>query len=919
MINKPLIMLIDGNSLMHRAFHALPPLTTRKTGEDTGALYGFTRMMLKALASYKPDYCAIAFDRKERTFRHLKFEDYKAQRPETPSALVAQLERVKQLVAAFNISVFDAAGYEADDILGTLAVQACEQGLNSIVVTGDNDAFQLISSCVKVLTPGKTLNDIAFYDESAVLKKYGVTPKQIPDFKGLKGDPSDNIPGVPGVGEKTATRLLQQFGSIESIYQDIDRVPQEKLRHILMENKALAFRSKELATIVTTVPLNLDLHACKTNAYDRQKVRDIFRELEFYKLLDVLPASGNTGHSGENQSPEEDDKAANVKRNISRIVKTDAEAEAVIQKMLATSHVALWLDLVLESRGKLMLSGIALAAVPDESYYIPLEGAAVSQERVMKLMKTLLENPQIGKIMHDAKVNMLYFLDNNIKLNNLTFDTMIAGHLLGEKALDIKTMALSHLNVDLSVNNAANKSLELIPLHPEANSNNNEKKAIMAEVINRLRKELEPSLHQEQLWELFQKTELPLTVILAYMERNGVKLDTGIIREISLELEAQLGHTETMIYDQVGHRFNINSPQQLGIILFEELKLPPARKTRTGYSTDAAVLEELKDVHPVIEYILEYRRLVKLKSTYIDVLPNLIDSSTGRLHTNFNQTATATGRLSSSNPNLQNIPLRGEWGKKLRRAFVAESPCMLLAGDYSQIDLRILAHLSQDESLLQAFRDNRDIHSATASEIFNVPIDKITPDMRRVAKVVNFGVIYGMSDYGLEQATELSRQEAAQFITAYFRKYPGVQSYLEKTKKQARETGYVNTLLGRRRYIPEIRSSNRQVIEAAERMAINMPVQGTAADLVKRAMVDIQKRMDENSLRSKMILQIHDELIFEVLPDEMEKMKILVKNTMSGAMQLSVPLKVAIKIGKNWGDMEEVVDSSSPSDIKSNA
>ena len=913
MTQKPLIMLIDGNSLVHRAFHALPPLTARKTGEETGAVYGFTRMLLKAFSDYQPDYCAIAFDRKEPTFRHQKFADYKAHRPETPPSLMTQFERVRQLATAFNIPIFDRKGYEADDILGTLAVLACNQGLDSIIVTGDNDALQLISPCVKVLTPGKTLNDIALYDAPAVQQKYGISPEQIPDFKGLKGDPSDNIPGVPGVGEKTAARLLQQFGTVEGIYQQINKVTPEKLRNLLGENRELALHSKELATIVTNIPINLELSTCKTSAYDRQKVTDIFRELEFLKLLDVLPQPCNAESGTAKEIMNRD--VPSERMGTYQVAKTFEEAESLVHEFMSAPEIAVSLEVASEQSSKSILTGMSLSTSPGRACFIPLRSPAIPYDKVLELIRTLLEHPGTGKIMHDAKENMPYLSDNNIKLHNLVFDTMIAGHLLGEKVLDIKTMALSHLNMDLSVNGAVNKSLELLPLHPDQSSSD-AKKAIMADAITRLKQKLEQELRQEKLWELFREIELPLISVLARMESAGVKLDTGIVRQISQELEAQLVHAEETIYSQVGHRFNINSPQQLSAVLFKDLKLPSARKTRTGYSTSASVLEELKGTHPIIEYILEYRTLMKLKSTYIDVLPTLINSRTGRLHTKFNQAATSTGRLSSSNPNLQNIPLKGDWGKKIRRAFIAEPPCVLLAGDYSQIDLRVLAHLSQDKSLLTAFRNDQDIHATTAAELFGVPLDKITHDMRRVAKVVNFGVIYGMSDYGLEQATELSRDEAARFITAYFQKYPGVQAYLERTKQQAREKGYVNTLLGRRRYIPEIKSSNRQVVEAAERMAINMPVQGTSADLIKLAMVNIQKVMDEQGLQSKMILQIHDELIFEVLPDELERMKILMKKTMSEAMQLSVPLKVALKVGNNWGDLEEAVDASLPPAVK---
>lgn len=894
MIEKqPVLLLIDGNSLIHRAFHALPPLTTSKTGEETGAVYGFTRMLLKVLGEFKPSHCAIAFDRPAPTFRHLKFEDYKAQRPPMPSELAAQFDRVRELVTALNIPIFEMDGYEADDILGTLSSQASSQGIDSIIVTGDTDALQLVSSQVRVLTPGRTLSDVTLYDESAVQQKYGIMPQQIPDLKGLKGDASDNIPGVPGVGEKTATKLLQQLGSIEDIYQRVEEVTPVKLRQTLIANKDLSQRSKELATIVTNVPITLNLDICKTGDYDREKVTDIFRELEFLSLLDTLPPIKTHGQ----------EEGQRIEKDVYQIIDTIEALNKLCAELSLVDSLAIGIELAPKSGNTPGLAGLALSPSPGKAYYIPLNSDSFPPEQVIDRLRVIIENPGIAKITHNAKESILPLADCSLKLANLTFDTMIAAYLLGDKSLDIRTLTLSRLGIDIgsrSTTARLEQPLQTEPGIPPIVRN----ACLIADITGRLSRVLEPELHREGLWRLFTEVELPLIPVLARMERNGIVLDVNIMTEISHSLEQQLLHVEDEIYSGIGHRININSPRQLSIVLFEELRLPYSRRTKKGYSTDASVLEELRGVHPVVEHILEYRRLAKLKSTYIDPLPSLVNPRTGRLHTSFNQTATTTGRLSSSNPNLQNIPLRGDWGKMIRRAFVSTPSWMLLAGDYSQIELRILAHLSQDDCLITAFRQDKDIHAATAAEVFNVPLDRVTPEMRRVAKVVNFGVAYGMSDYGLEQATELSREEASQFINSYFEKYQGVQNYITHTKQQVKEKGYVETLLGRRRYIPEVHSPNYQIREAAERMAINMPVQGTAADIIKIAMIQIQRELDQQGLDSKMLLQVHDELIFEVPLEELEEMKSLVEKIMSGVIELSIPLKVTIKVGTNWGEME---------------
>ncbi|MBA7650832.1 DNA polymerase I [subsurface metagenome] len=556
------------------------------------------------------------------------------------------------------------------------------------------------------------------------------------------------------------------------------------------------------------------------------------------------------------------------------------------------------------------LVGISVSPTPGEAYYIPVghvgwgEVEQLPLEQVISGLKPLLEDTASAKLAHNGKYDMTVLAEYGVEVNNLTFDTMVAAYLLGEKSLGLKALAFSKLGIEMTPITAligsGSKQISMSQVEVKQAADYS---CADADITGQLAELLGTELHQQGLWQLFSEVEMPLVPVLVTMERNGVALDIELMRQMSHRLGEQLLQLETEIYNNVGHRFNVNSPQQLSFILFEELKLPPARKTKGGYSTGASVLEELRGTHPVIEFILGYRQLAKLKSTYIDTLPNLINPKTGRVHTSFNQTKTATGRLSSSEPNLQNIPVRGKAGKEIRQAFIAPPGCCLLAGDYSQIDLRALAHLSQDSSLLTAFQRDEDIHTATAAQLFGVDGSQVTPDMRRLAKTVNFGVIYGMSDYGLEQATGLSREEAAQFIASYFGKYPGVKQYLESTKEQTRELGYVQTLLGRKRFIPEINSPNRQVREAAERMAINMPVQGTSADIIKVAMINLYREMDERRLKSKLLLQVHDELIFEVPQEELEAMRQLVPQVMSTALTLSVPLKVDIKTGNNWGEM----------------
>ena len=907
-MEKPCLVLFDGNIIVHRAFHAFEttnPLTVPKTGEIVSAVYGFALMLLKTINDLKPSHYAIAFDTKAPTFRHEMFDQYKAHRPPTPDELINQLGRVRQLVEAFHIPIFEIDGYEADDVLGTLSHQASQQGIDTVIVTGDADAMQLVSPRVRVLylKPKGSFSNKDLYDEAKVKEEYRVEPQQVADFKGLVGDSSDNIPGVPQIGKGHAGNLLNQFGSIEQIYTHIDEVTPARIQTSLRDNEVTARQSKVLATIVTETPVSLNLDDCQISHYDRKSVTELFRELEFFSLLAKLPES------------EEEISEATAQVEIKpspryRIIDTTPALDELLERLSATRSLAFDLETTSLNAMSAQLVGISLSPAPGEAYYIPVGHVGFEQMKQLPLeyaidrLKTPLEDTALAKSAHNGKYDITVLAEYGVTVNNLTFDTMVAAYLLSEKSLGLKALAFSKLGVEMTpITALIGSGAKQLPMSQVEVDRVADYSCADADMTGQLAQLLKLGL-QSGLWSLFAEVEMPLIPVLVHMERNGVALNTELLRQMAHRLGAQLLKLEAEIYNNVGHQFNINSPRQLGSVLFEELKLPSGRKTKTGYSTDASILEELRGTHPIIEYILEYRQLAKLKSTYIDALPSLINHKTGRVHTSFNQTRTATGRLSSSDPNLQNIPVRGELGKQIRQAFIALPGSSLLTGDYSQIDLRSLAHLSQDQGLLDAFKQDEDIHAATASRLFGVAASQVTADMRRVAKTVNFGVIYGMSGYGLEQATELSRAEATQFITAYFEKYSGVTQYLESTKQQARGTGYVETLLGRKRSIPEINSDNRQIREAAERMAINMPVQGTSADIIKVAMVNLYREMQKRQLKSLMLLQVHDELLFEVPQEEMEEMCQLVPKIMSTALELSIPVKVDIKTGQNWGEMK---------------
>ena len=911
-MENPLLVLFDGNAIVHRAFHAFgaaknrqaTPLTISRTGEVVSAVYGFALMLLKVLNELKPTHFAVAFDKKGPTFRHELFDGYKAQRPPMPEELGSQIARVKEMVKAFRIPLFEIEKYEADDVLGTLSKQAAALGVDTVIVTGDADTMQLVSPRVKVLYPkaGRAFSDTALFDEAAVREKYGVGPEHIADYKALVGDPSDNIPGVKGIGEKTAVKLIQQFGSVEDIYQHLDEVEPPKLQEKLRENEPAARQSKELATIVTDMPVTLDLEDTRVTRFDRQKAADLFRELEFFSLLPRLPEVAGEPSVVEVKPAAPTDY---------RIVATASDLDDMINQLVSSRGFAFDTETTTFNPLVSPLVGISLSAGEGQAWYIPVghtlldEVGQLPLAQVVARLKPVLEDARIPKFAHNAKFDMMALAEIGINVVGLSFDTMIAAHLLGEKALALKALAFSKLGIEMTpITDLIGTGSKQIPMSEVGIKKTADYSGADADMTFRLAGMFKQELDKQGLTKLFNDVEMPLVPVLLLMERNGIAVDCSILGEMSQRLGEQIAVHEQKIYEEAKHEFNINSPQQLGKVLFDEMQLPTSRKGKNRYSTDASVLEELRPLYPFVKEILLYRQLSKIKSTYIDTLPALVNPKTGRIHTSFNQTRTTTGRLSSSDPNMQNIPVRGELGGQVRQAFIAPPGASLLAGDYSQIDLRALAHLSQDENLLKAFRGDADIHAATACLLFSVESSQVTPDMRRFAKTINFGVIYGMSDYGLEQATEFSREEAGKFIRAYFEKYPGVRKYLDATKEKARRDGYVETLLGRRRFIPDINSANRQVREAAERMAINMPVQGTSADIIKVAMINLYREMNKRRLKSKMLLQVHDELVFEVPDDEMEIMLKIVPDIMESAVTLTVPIRVDTKVGKNWGDMK---------------
>lgn len=861
------LLILDGSSLLHRAFYALPLLST-SNGEFTNAVYGFANMLVKLLSDIKPDLVAAAFDKGRVTFRTDEYRGYKAQRKPTPSELVGQFALVQELLDALGIKTLQQEGYEADDIIGTFAERAGGQDFEVIIVTGDRDALQLINSNVTVMLTKKGISEMEMYDVERFKAEYGFMPRQLIDLKGLMGDSADNIPGVPGVGEKTGLKLIRQYGSVENVIQHAAEISGQKLKEKLIEHQELALLSKRLATIVCDMPIEINYDELKITP-DYEKIEKIFLRLEFKGLLSRVTSVLNIKNSFADEKP------------VILQAETAADFKEFADKIKSTGMLYCF-PVIGKTENRTVLNGLGLSD-GQHSYYI--DGQADDWTQAI----LLLETSEVGVITHDAKQLIIACRNIGIEHLNLSFDTLIAAYLLNPTAPNYELPDLYEIYTGKRVSFTA--------------ENTSGYACWAASVLPDLSSAVKIALDNKNLMVLYKDIEQPLIQVLADMEMTGIKIDLKHLEEINQQVSQGITRLLENIISYAGENFNVNSTKQLGHILFDKLKLPVIKKTKTGYSTDAEVLEKLVGKHPIIDDILQYRLLTKLKSTYLDGLKQVVNPQTGRIHTSFNQTVTATGRLSSSEPNLQNIPIRTEVGRKIRELFIpGDEWKYIMSADYSQIELRVLAHMSQDPLLLEAFIHEQDVHSKTAAEVFGVSMDEVTSELRAKAKAVNFGIIYGISDYGLSRDLNISRNEASQYIDSYFLRYHRVKEYIDTVVQQAHHTGYVTTMFGRVRYLPDINSSNFNKRSFAERTAMNTPIQGTAADIIKKAMIDVYRKLQSRKMKSRLLLQVHDELLLEVTADEKEEVSTIVKQCMEQTVSLSVPLLVDIKFGTNWAD-----------------
>lgn len=910
-MKKERFVIIDGNALIHRAFHALPPLTTKK-GEQVNAVYGFASILLKVMKDVKPDYIAASFDLRAPTFRHKEYKEYKAHRVKAPQELYDQIPRVKELVQAFNIPIFEQEGFEADDIIGTVAEKLNGRPIETIIVTGDMDTLQLVNDQTKVFTLKGGVNETTEYGPAEVKERYGLEPDQMIDYKALRGDPSDNIPGVPGIGEKTAVELLKEFGTVDALYAAIEKKSAKlkkvkpRILELLITHKREAELSKKLATIVRTVPINFVLNAAKAHEYDREKVIRLFQELEFRSLLAKLPTMTLFMHA--RLSPSMPAASPPKEKADYTLVDTEKTFAFFLKKLLEQKKFAFDTETTGVDTIDAKLLGASFSWKNGEAWYVHLNQ---SKGRAwLAKLKPILEDPKVEKCGHNIKFDYKMFRGEDIVVDGLAFDSMIASYLLssGSRQHGLDALAFSEFGYEMMpiTDLIGPKGKEQLSMTDVPIGKLSWYASEDADFTWRLGRKLEKDLVGHALKGVFEKIDMPLVTVLGDMELSGVKIDADFLQVMAKKAKADLARLEKKIYNTAGASFNINSPAQLKVVLFEKLKISSAGigKTKTGLSTAAAELEKLRKGNPIIEHLLEYRELAKLLSTYLEALPSLIHKKTGRVHTDYNQTVAATGRLSSSNPNLQNIPTRTELGNEIRKAFIADRGYRLISADYSQIELRIAAALANDRTMIATFRRGEDIHTSTAAAINDVPIHQVTKEMRYAAKEVNFGVLYGMGVYGLASRTGISREEARAFIDKYFKVYHGVAEYIEQTKAIARKTGYVETLFGRRRYLPDLNSRNMQVRNAAERMAVNMPLQGTAADLMKLAMIAIHRGLPSVSPKSRMLLQVHDELVFEVPSADTNKVARFVKEMMETVEKFAVPIVVEVSAGENWGELE---------------
>jgi DNA polymerase I len=884
------IYLIDGTAYIHRAYHAIRGLSNSR-GLPTNAIFGFTRMLLKLMQDRSPEYAAIFLDAKGPTFRHDIYKDYKANRPAMPEDMAVQIPYIKDITAAFNLPIIEMSGYEADDLIGTLARVAEKEGYTVIMVTADKDFLQLITEKAEIWDPMKeSVIDIQFIREN-----YRVEPPQMIDIQGLSGDSTDNIPGVPGIGQKTALDLIQTHGSMEQLFNKLDTLPKKKQRQSLENFKDQAFLSRKLVTIRTDAPIPLDVEKLKVRAPDSKKLAELFKFLEFRQLLQSLP------------------ERADLSRKDYQAV-MDREALSNLVGLLETAGLfALDTETTSQNPLQARLVGLSFAVKANQAFYIPCGHnylgvpPQLDRDEVLKSLKTVLESSEIKKVGQNIKYDWIVLARHGINLEGVVFDTMLASYLLNpsKRAHNLDQIALDFLDhrtityEDVTGKGKNALSFSQVPLDkavPYACED--------ADITLMAKDILIPKLKQLGLDELMATVEMPLVPVLMRMELRGTGIDVDRLHTISKAFEHQLENLEGSIYALAGIKFNINSSQQLGQVLFEKLKLPVQKKTqkKTGYSTDVDVLTALASLHELPALILKHRTLAKLKSTYTDALIGMVNPETGRIHTSFNQTVTATGRLSSSDPNLQNIPIRTEEGREIRKAFVPCAGWHFVSADYSQVELRILAHWSEDQILIDAFLNDEDIHNRTACEVFQVTPEMITAELRRQAKAINFGIIYGMSAFGLSKQLEISQKMAQTYIDNYFARYEGVKRFLDQTIVKARKTGQSSTILGRIRSLPDINSANIVVRQAAERTAVNTPIQGSAADLIKLAMIRVDGALRENKLKAAMLLSVHDELVFEVSPEEIKEVGALVKDIMESVWELKVPLKVHMAVGKNWDE-----------------
>lgn len=879
-MNKTLV-IIDGNSIINRAFYALPEMSN-KEGLKTNAIYGFTNMLLKIIDTYNPTHISVAFDRKAPTFRHIEFKEYKAGRKKMPDELREQFEPLKDLLDKFNIHRLEIDGYEADDIIGTVSKIAEDNGFKVYIVTGDKDAIQLASNKTTTLITKKGVGKVEEYDYDSVIEKYEMTPTQFIDLKGLMGDKSDNIPGVPGIGEKTGIKLIKEFSSIEGIFDNIDSI-KGSTKKKLEENKELAIMSKKLATIIRDVPVEFNLEELEYGNYNTKDILDVFKYLGFTSLI---PRIGSLDESEDivNEANVEISKLEDIDEFINKVKENN---ELIIKTVTREGNI-------LDKRIKY----IFLSVDGKKIYYV--------EENSIHKLEYIFTSNEIKKLGYNLKDDYIALKPYGIKLENIYFDITIAEYLIdsmSSTSYECSAIAMKYLTKKVKTKE------ELLGKGVKAKKYQDlsfeELSSHISQIIDTVKSVMpimEENLKESNMDGLLYHVEMPLVEVLADMEYEGVKVDKEKLNELGSQFKEIIKKLESEIYKISGEEFNINSPKQLGVILFEKLGLPVIKKTKTSYSTNAEVLDKLKDQSPIIDKIIEYRQIVKLNSTYVEGLLSIINPIDGRIHSSFNQTITTTGRISSTEPNLQNIPVKLEMGRNIRKVFISDKECKLVDADYSQVELRVLAHMSQDETMIDAFKHNEDIHTKTASQVFNVSMDEVTSKQRSDAKAVNFGIVYGKSDFGLSEDLNIPVKQAKEYIENYFNKYNKIKEFMDNIIDDASSNGYVTTILNRRRYIPEIKSSNFMLRNAGKRAAMNAPIQGSAADIIKIAMINVYKKLEENNLKSKLILQVHDELIVEAVDSEIDIVKKIVKDEMENAVCLDVNLDVDLNIGDSWYD-----------------